>query len=841
MKKLMMVLALAFAAFAAGATNWYVSSDGRWDPEGKGTTKTTVKAAVTAASAGDTIWVQDGTVIDSERSVSKIGGVYSTIHLSKAVTLRSESGYVDEANGRGAIIRGKFHSVDAPLGSNAQRCVCMTSGASLVGFVLEQAGTYSTITSPGGGGVYGVGTVLNCVFRGIHGTTGGAVCSTATSLSDCLVLENCAITNNTAKFYGAGAAGLVILRNCDISRNTSDLSSESSSGGGAVHGESNTKRAKMFGCLVKNNLIGVSKDQNYGGGARWVDAVNTSFVSNSVGGCGGAAVESSLSNCLVLGNLARGGNSSTIGGNGGGLYECTATNCVIAFNRLEGGGSNVGFGGGAYNSDLYNCEVASNTVKDCSYPEYRGGAGFYSTGGHECYNTLFIGHTINRGVAAVSSSDATKKVLLVNCTITGNTSGNGVGGCYNAVMVNTICQGNAGRDQIGGSIVATNSCATGLSDFEGPGNITNDPMFIGTGDHPYALSSMSPCRDNGAYDADNPAWGWVTDPADPRSQDLTGKPRLQGAAPDMGCYEFAPPEGSRENPWNVGEEGHEGEVVAWTNGVGGLVIEGAGKMKDWEDYSDQPWADFRNSINTAEIKLGVTSIGRSAFESCYNMTSVTVLATMPPELEGEWLFDGTPVEAIYVPKASVAAYKAAEYWSAYGEKIVGMDSVGEAAYVRASTDGNCAIVGTGVATNLPAGFNLDSITSAVVEDGITEIGARFFKKCRKMNTVTLGKDVVFVGANAFYFCVALEKITVENAAALESLKGAFVYQTAIKSDGSLYPIPNVTAPGCDQYLEGKVNLTDPKWADLGELDPDKPMEAHGDYKFFRIVLKKIIE
>ena len=108
-------------------------------------------------------------------------------------------------------------------------------------------------------------------------------------------------------------------------------------------------------------------------------------------------------------------------------------------------------------------------------------------------------------------------------------------------MVNTISYGNKGKSQFAGTIAATNSCATGLTDAKGPGNITKDPKFIGTGDHPYALAARSPCRDQGFYDADDPAWNWMTDPDDPRSKDLAGKPRLQGTAPDMGCYEFVPP------------------------------------------------------------------------------------------------------------------------------------------------------------------------------------------------------------------------------------------------------------------------------------------------------------
>ena len=160
--------------------------------------------------------------------------------------------------------------------------------------------------------------------------------------------------------------------------------------------------------------------------------------------------------------------------------------------------------------------------------------------------------------------------------------------------------------------------------------------------------------------------------------------------------------------------------------------------------------------------------------------------------------------------------------------------VGENAYLY-TRDGVCYIVGSGSVTNLPAGFDRNSITNAVVEDGIDEIGARFFKKCRKLNAVTLGADVESVGTNAFYLCVALERIKVENAEAVESLKGAVVYQTAIDKDGKPYPIPYIEAPGYKNELYGTDSLEYPDWV---LLDSGKPMEASG-YHFFKFVLRKI--
>ena len=161
--------------------------------------------------------------------------------------------------------------------------------------------------------------------------------------------------------------------------------------------------------------------------------------------------------------------------------------------------------------------------------------------------------------------------------------------------------------------------------------------------------------------------------------------------------------------------------------------------------------------------------------------------------------------------------------------------VGENAYLY-TQDGVGYIVGSGSVTNLPAGFDRNSITNAVVEDGIAEIGAHFFKKCRKLNAVTLGTDVESVGTNAFYLCVALERIKVGNAAAVESLEGAVVYQTAIDKDGKPYAIPYIDAPGYQNVLYATDDLANPVWQ---PIDPKEAFADGAPARFFKFVLEPI--
>lgn len=78
---------------------------------------------------------------------------------------------------------------------------------------------------------------------------------------------------------------------------------------------------------------------------------------------------------------------------------------------------------------------------------------------------------------------------------------------------------------------------------------------------------------------------------------------------------------------------------------------------------------FCTSLTSVTIGSGVTSIGSRAFEGCTSLTSVTVNATTPPTLERTNTFADTNNCLIYVPSASVNAYKSASVWSSYASRI----------------------------------------------------------------------------------------------------------------------------------------------------------------------------
>lgn len=72
-------------------------------------------------------------------------------------------------------------------------------------------------------------------------------------------------------------------------------------------------------------------------------------------------------------------------------------------------------------------------------------------------------------------------------------------------------------------------------------------------------------------------------------------------------------------------------------------------------------------LSSINIPSGVTSVGTESFSNCSSLTSITFTQTTPPTL-GTNVFYGTNFP-IYVPAESVEAYKAANNWSAYADRI----------------------------------------------------------------------------------------------------------------------------------------------------------------------------
>ena len=80
-----------------------------------------------------------------------------------------------------------------------------------------------------------------------------------------------------------------------------------------------------------------------------------------------------------------------------------------------------------------------------------------------------------------------------------------------------------------------------------------------------------------------------------------------------------------------------------------------------------------NALQSVTIPNSVTKIGASAFQNCTKLGSVFCKATTPPSIDSGTFANNNDERYIYVPSASVSAYKEANCWSGYESSIKGIN------------------------------------------------------------------------------------------------------------------------------------------------------------------------
>jgi len=307
--------------------------------------------------------------------------------------------------------------------------------------------------------------------------------------------------------------------------------------------------------LIENLTItgGSASD---GGGIYCRDHSNPSFknimiIGNSAQYWGGGVYCHDNSN-PSLENVELSGNSSN---NGGGIFcngnsNPSLENVTIADNTAEYNGGGILC---KYSSpSLENVTITGNSANG----NYYGGGGIYcSQGSSPSLENVTISDNFalsgggilcrysNPSLENVTISDnsaiygggifccVNSNPSLVNVTITGN-SANAGGGIYcndSSPSLTNCIMWNDSPEEIyieSGSVTATYSDIQG--GWAGTGNINEDPLFVGTGDHPFMLQDLSPCVNAGIPD---------TTGLNLPEFDLAGNPRVYGGRIDMGAYE----------------------------------------------------------------------------------------------------------------------------------------------------------------------------------------------------------------------------------------------------------------------------------------------------------------
>jgi len=163
---------------------------------------------------------------------------------------------------------------------------------------------------------------------------------------------------------------------------------------------------------------------------------------------------------------------------------------------------------------------------------------------------------------------------------------------------------------------------------------------------------------------------------------------------------------------------------------------------------------------------GITQIGKHAFRDCANLQSIRFDGEAPEIAEDA--FAGVTAEALYLKdKTSWTEDLCQSYGGQLTWKQQGISgSCGQNLNWHFDEEtGTLTISGTGAMTDYTSSYrapwfiNRAFITSLVLEEGITAIGAYAFSGCNAITSLELPEGITAIGKYAFYECSALTTVT----------------------------------------------------------------------------------
>ena len=185
----------------------------------------------------------------------------------------------------------------------------------------------------------------------------------------------------------------------------------------------------------------------------------------------------------------------------------------------------------------------------------------------------------------------------------------------------------------------------------------------------------------------------------------------------------------------------------------GITIPNSVTIIGYEAFTDC------SSLTGITIPNSVTHIGNRAFIYCHKLTEVTVQATTPPSL-GSLAFYNSNIQTIYVPADSLDAYKTANDWKDYADKIfaIGTRLSMKVTYVDGTSKTFYNLKTIGKDTDA----NKKNAKSVIILDGVRIIEEYAFSGCTNLTSIALSNSIISIGYEAFSDCSSLTGITIPN-------------------------------------------------------------------------------
>ncbi len=182
-----------------------------------------------------------------------------------------------------------------------------------------------------------------------------------------------------------------------------------------------------------------------------------------------------------------------------------------------------------------------------------------------------------------------------------------------------------------------------------------------------------------------------------------------------------------------------------------------------------------SSLNTVLIPAKISSIGTYAFYNCTSLSSIECEPTTPPT-GGNYMFTYTNNCDIYVPDASVDAYKQAPVWSSYSNRIKGKTTGNVITFADDNVRQICVNNGwdqnndkkisnweAAAVTSIGTAFRnskINSFDELQYFTGLSSLRDYAFEGCTSLSNITLPSQLTSIGYGAFRNCSSLTQIDI---------------------------------------------------------------------------------
>lgn len=261
--------------------------------------------------------------------------------------------------------------------------------------------------------------------------------------------------------------------------------------------------------------------------------------------------------------------------------------------------------------------------------------------------------------------------------------------------------------------------------------------------------------------------------------------------------------------------------------LGGCTVTGLGEYSFATEENGSPLYDIHHhNIHSVTIPESVTSIGQSAFESCFSLDSLIIKDAATSI--GKSAFDGCShlttlslgenittigdyafqrcsyLTNVTIPQRVTSIGRQAFYLTDLNTLTIKgpINSMGYAAFAGCTNLTSLSLY-DGIQTIGEGAFiNSTSLEAVTIPQSVTSIGASAFANCSNLRTITIPEKVTTIESDTFTGCSYLESITLP--AGLKSFQDKLENCPAGNPDGAIY-YKNYKAAADDLLADNDAN------------------------------------